>query len=442
MAELNGGLLAGIGMANSNAPQSNDINPTLGLIQQNNERQRSGANNVGLQLLQGLGGVASAFNQADQAQSQADFNQQYAKAFASGDRSAMRNLVAKYPSQFDAVQKGMGFIDQDQRDTVGSLAASARIAAQNPEMMGNWLQSNAGDLNRVGINPQDVAQMYQQNPQGFSEFADHLGLAALGPEKYYAAQDAMVGRGIAQQNANTSAYSAQQNAQQGAERLDIDRFKAQTDTQLRTRELALKAQLGRADNDLAREKIQADIGKVQQAQQEKKIDKINTVTGNIDNLNQALKVGTELSNIVGQHPTAVSRNQGGILGKLPNLTDDTKALESKTNEYNLKVILPALRGTFGGNPTEGERAALMQSQNNLKGATSNAEFMKELNKAQDTVVRMQKRQISELGIPVTRSKDEATDVQMLMQDPSLIKEYIMAHGYLPEAYYQQKMNGG
>lgn len=441
MAEL-GGLLAGIGMNNSNAPQASDANAALGLIQQNNERQRSGANNVGLQAVQGIGSVMGALQQNQQAQAQSDFKQQYGKAFASGDRNAMRQLVAKYPDQFDAVQKGMGFIDQDQRDTVGSLAASARIAAQNPQMMGGWLQSNAGDLARVGINPQDVAQMYQQNPQGFGEFADHLGMSALGPEKYYEAQDKLTGRGISQQNANTSAYTAQQNAQQGAQRLDIDRFKAQTGTQLRTRELALKAQLGRADNDLAREKIQADIGKVQQAQQEKKTEKINSVAGNIDSLNQALKVGTELSSIVGQHPTAVSRNQGGVLGKLPNLTDDTKALESKTNEYNLKVILPALRGTFGGNPTEGERAALMQSQNNLKGATSNAEFMKELNKAQDTVVRMQKRQISELGIPVTRSQDEETDAQMLLQDPALVKEYIMAHGYLPESYYQQKMGGG
>lgn len=441
MAEL-GGLLAGIGMNNSNAPQASDANAALGLIQRNNDLQRSGANNVGLQILNGLGGVASAFQQGNQAQAQSDFKQQYAKAFASGDRSSMRNLAAQYPDQFDAVQKGMGFIGQDQRDTVGGLAASARIASQSPDMMGGWIRDNAKDLARVGINPQDVAQMYQQNPQGFGDFADHLGMAALGPDKYYAAQDAIAGRGIAQQNANTSAYAAQQNAQQSAQRLDIDRFKAQTDTQLRTREMALKAQLGRAENDLSREKIQADIGKVQQAQQEKKTEKINSVAGNIDSLSQALKVGTELSNIIGEHPTAVSRNQGGVLGRFPNISDDTKALESKTNEYNLKVILPALRGTFGGNPTEGERTALMQSQNNLKGATSNAEFMRELNKAQDTVVRMQKRQISELGIPVTRSRDEATDVQMLLQDPSLVKEYIMAYGYLPESYYQQKMGGG
>ena len=44
----NGGLLAGIGGVNSNAPSVNDIGNTLQLIRQNNDIERSGANNVGL----------------------------------------------------------------------------------------------------------------------------------------------------------------------------------------------------------------------------------------------------------------------------------------------------------------------------------------------------------------------------------------------------------
>lgn len=54
----NGGLLAGIGGVNSNAPSVNDIGNTLQLIRQNNDIERSGANNVGLTALQGLSGIA------------------------------------------------------------------------------------------------------------------------------------------------------------------------------------------------------------------------------------------------------------------------------------------------------------------------------------------------------------------------------------------------
>ncbi|MGC6728173.1 DNA transfer protein p33, partial [Escherichia coli] len=78
-----------------------------------------------------------------------------------------------------------------------------------------------------------------------------------------------------------------------------------------------------------------------------------------------------------------------------------RSLRAKADEYNLKVILPSLKGTFGSNPTEGERAALMQSQNGIKSATRNEAFLRELNKAQDLIIRMQKRQIAGLGIPVT-----------------------------------------
>ncbi len=38
--------------------------------------------------------------------------------------------------------------------------------------------------------------VYQQNPSGFGEFVDHLGMAALGPIDYFNVQDKMVGREI------------------------------------------------------------------------------------------------------------------------------------------------------------------------------------------------------------------------------------------------------
>lgn len=192
----NGGLLAGIGGVNSNAPGVNDANTALSLIRQNNDLQRSGANNVGLQALQGLSGLADVYQQNQKADRQKEFQQLYANAYASGDRGALRQLAAQYPDQIDAVRKGMGFIDEDQQKAVGNLAAGARLAATSPEAMGTWLQNNAGELQRVGLNPADVAQTYQQNPKQFGEFVDHLGMAALGPVDYFNAQDKIAGQEI------------------------------------------------------------------------------------------------------------------------------------------------------------------------------------------------------------------------------------------------------
>ena len=198
----NGGLLAGIGGVNSNAPSVNDIGNTLQLIRQNNDIERSGANNVGLTALQGLSGIAGVFQQEKQTQRQKEFQQAYANAYASGDRGALRQLATQYPDQIESVRKGMGFIDEDQRNSIGTLAAGARLASSSPEAMQSWLQNNAKELARVGVDPNNVAQMYQQNPSGFGEFVDHLGMAALGPIDYFNVQDKMVGRQQEQQRIN------------------------------------------------------------------------------------------------------------------------------------------------------------------------------------------------------------------------------------------------
>ncbi|MCK2685835.1 phage DNA ejection protein [Escherichia coli] len=192
----NGGLLAGIGGVNSNAPSVNDIGNTLQIIRQNNDIERSGANNVGLTALQGLSGIAGVFQQEKQAQRQKEFQQAYANAYASGDRGALRQLATQYPDQIESVRKGMGFIDEEQRNSIGTLAAGARLASSSPEAMQSWLQNNAKELTRVGVDPNSVAQMYQQNPSGFGEFVDYLGMAALGPIDYFNVQDKMAGREI------------------------------------------------------------------------------------------------------------------------------------------------------------------------------------------------------------------------------------------------------
>ncbi|MCO4972724.1 phage DNA ejection protein [Escherichia coli] len=223
-----GGLLAGIGTNNTNAPQASDANAALSLIRQNNEDAWSGRNNIGLQGLQGLAGNLQLYKQAQQMERQKEFQQAYGNAYASGDRTAMRNLAAQYPDQIEAVRNGMKFVDEDQRNTVGNLAAGARLAASSPGTMGAWLQGNAADLQRVGLDPAEVAQTYQQNPQAFGEFADHLGMAALGPEQYFAAQDKIVGQQQNQQKLEETARSNRAGEALQARGQDISRANALT----------------------------------------------------------------------------------------------------------------------------------------------------------------------------------------------------------------------
>ncbi|EGF1493631.1 phage DNA ejection protein [Escherichia coli] len=191
-----GGFLAGIGGQNSNAPKASDVSEALAYIRQNNEMERSGRNNIGLQALQGLGSVAQTYKAAKQQEADAAFQKEYAVAIQSGDRQQVRDLMTKYPRQLEKIQSGMKWADEDQRNSIGTLAAGARLAASSPEAMQSWLQNNAKELARVGVDPNNVAQMYQQNPSGFGEFVDHLGMAALGPIDYFNVQDKIAGREI------------------------------------------------------------------------------------------------------------------------------------------------------------------------------------------------------------------------------------------------------
>lgn len=190
-----GGFLAGIGGQNSNAPKASDVSEALAYIRQNNEMERSGRNNIGLQALQGLGSVAQTYQAAKQQEADAAF-QRICGSHRSGDRQQVRDLMTKYPGQLEKIQSGMKWADEDQRNSIGTLAAGARLAASSPEAMQSWLQNNAKELTRVGVDPNNVAQMYQQNPSGFGEFVDHLGMAALGPIDYFNVQDKMAGREI------------------------------------------------------------------------------------------------------------------------------------------------------------------------------------------------------------------------------------------------------
>ncbi|MHC6324093.1 phage DNA ejection protein [Escherichia coli] len=191
-----GGFLAGIGGQNSNAPKASDVSEALAYIRQNNEMERSGRNNIGLQALQGLGSVAQTYQAAKQQEADAAFQKEYAAAIQSGDRQQVRDLMTKYPGQLEKIQSGMKWADEEQRNSIGTLAAGARLASLSPDAMQSWLQNNAKELTRVGVDPNNVAQMYQQNPSGFGEFVDHLGMAALGPIDYFNVQDKMAGREI------------------------------------------------------------------------------------------------------------------------------------------------------------------------------------------------------------------------------------------------------
>ncbi|EEW7307688.1 phage DNA ejection protein [Escherichia coli] len=348
----NGGLLAGIGGVNSNAPSVNDIGNTLQLIRQNNDIERSGANNVGLTALQGLSGIAGVFQQEKQAQRQKEFQQAYANAYASGDRGALRQLATQYPDQIESVRKGMGFIDEDQRNSIGTLAAGARLASSSPEAMQSWLQNNAKELTRVGVDPNSVARMYQQNPSGFGEFVDHLGMAALGPIDYFNVQDKMAGREIDRGRLAETIRSNQAGEALTARGQDIQirgqNISAQNAALSREiqraelQEKALDRQIARESNQLKLEELKQKQADVRQKADIARADRQAAAQGAVDTFSTALDSLNEIEQSPGLSKAV------GIRSAFPTVPgSDAANFEARLDTFKAQTFLPMVQSLKG-----------------------------------------------------------------------------------------------
>lgn len=348
----NGGLLAGIGGVNSNAPSVNDIGNTLQLIRQNNDIERSGANNVGLTALQGLSGIAGVFQKEKQAQRQKEFQQAYANAYASGDRGALRQLATQYPDQIESVRKGMGFIDEEQRNSIGTLAAGARLASSSPEAMQSWLQNNAKELTRVGVDPNSVAQMYQQNPSGFGEFVDHLGMAALGPIDYFNVQDKMAGREIDRGRLAETIRSNQAGEALTARGQDIQirgqNISAQNAALSREiqraelQEKALDRQIARESNQLKLEELKQKQADVRQKADIARADRQAAAQGAVDTFSTALDSLNEIEQSPGLSKAV------GIRSAFPTVPgSDAANFEARLDTFKAQTFLPMVQSLKG-----------------------------------------------------------------------------------------------
>ncbi len=347
-----GGFLAGIGGQNSNSPKASDVSEALAYIRQNNEMERSGRNNIGLQALQGLGSVAQTYQAAKQQEADAAFQKEYAAAIQSGDRQQVRNLMTKYPGQLEKIQSGMKWADEDQRNSIGTLAAGARLAASSPEAMQSWLQNNAKELTRVGVDPNNVAQMYQQNPSGFGEFVDHLGMAALGPIDYFNVQDKMAGREIDRGRLAETIRSNQAGEALTARGQDIQirgqNISAQNAALSREiqraelQEKALDRQIARESNQLKLEELKQKQADVRQKADIARADRQAAAQGAVDTFSTALDSLNEIEQSPGLSKAV------GIRSAFPTVPgSDAANFEARLDTFKAQTFLPMVQSLKG-----------------------------------------------------------------------------------------------
>lgn len=262
-----GGFLAGIGTQNENAPKASDINATLGLIRENNELARSGANNVGLTALRGLAGVADIYKQEQQQKAISAFNKVHADAWASGDPSGLFKFAKENPAFVAQAQQAFSGLNEQQRNDMGDLAMRANVAlSQGPEAYSKFITDNKDRLNRVGANADWMIQTGIQNPEQLSHMLTTMTLGAVGPDKMLDYQDKMVGRQLEKGRLDESIRQADMENARGwanIQNAQLDRAqRAQMhndNVALKLQELGMKQQeSGKIDPKLVRD-LNSDI---------------------------------------------------------------------------------------------------------------------------------------------------------------------------------------
>lgn len=339
-----GGFLAGIGAQNENAPKASDINATLGLIRENNDLARSGANNVALTGLRGLAGVADIYNQEQQQKALNAFNQVHANAWATGDPSGLFKFAQENPAFVAQAQQAFSGLNEQQRNDMGDLAMRANVAlSQGPEAYSKFITDNKDRLNRVGANPDWMIQTGVQNPEQLSHMLTTMTLGAVGPDKMLDYQDKMVGRQQEQQRINETIRNNDMTNARGIRGQNISASNSAADRQIRLMQLkqdALVKQATSETNDLKKQELQLKIEANQQALQEKQqqVQKGKDMSYEAAKLARSIANNPQLDVVTGSIQSRLPKFEGESL----DIINQAQQLQSMLTAGNLGLLKGAM----------------------------------------------------------------------------------------------------
>ncbi|WP_438288489.1 DNA transfer protein [Edwardsiella tarda] len=335
-----GGFLAGIGGQNYNAPRVGDVNATLGMIRENNDINRSGANNVGLTALRGLAGVADMYSQEQQQKALGAFNQAQANAWATGDNSGLIKFAQENPAFVAQAQQAFSGINEQKRNEMGDLAMRANVAlSQGPEVYSKFIADNKDKLSRVGANADWMIQTGVQNPEQLSHMLTTMSLGALGAEKAFAVQDKMVGRQQEQQRINETIRNNDMTNTRGIRGQNISAANSAADRELKKLLLQQKV----ISNRLGKAKTEAEIGNLNmklQENQQKQQDVQQQKQMSLGYAAEAAALAREIAS-----DDRLGDITGSISSRTPTFNDSSQDLINKANRLqslltqdNLKLM--------------------------------------------------------------------------------------------------------
>ncbi|HIH5391432.1 TPA: phage DNA ejection protein [Citrobacter freundii] len=320
--------------------------------------------NVGVQLAQGLGAVGQAIGQGEAAKRLSEFQQAFGQAYAAGDRDALRQLAATNPDQIETIRQGMGFVDADRNQAMGDMSARLNIAAaQGPDAVMRELATHQNTLQQIGVSPEQAWQTYQQNPKGFSQLTELLGMHAVGPDKYFDIQDKVAGREIDRGKlaetirSNQAGEALQQRGQDITVRgQNISAQNAALSREIQRAELqdkVLDRQIARETNQIKLDELKQKQADVRQKAEVAKADRQAAAQGAVDTFSTALDSLGEIEKSPGLSKAV------GVRSAFPTVPgSDAANFEARLDTFKAQTFLPmvaSLKGMGALSDAEGKK---------------------------------------------------------------------------------------
>lgn len=410
-----GGFLGGIGRENTNAPQASDVNTALGLIRENNDIARSGANNVALTGLRGLAGVADIYNQQKQQEAQNSFNQAHAEAWKTGDTSLLRDFAAANPAFVAQAQQAFSGIKDQQRNELGDLAMRANVAlSQGPEVYSKFVSDNKSSLQAVGANPDWMIQTGVQNPDQLSHMLTTMSMGALGPEKAFDVMDKQEGRRLEQGRLDESVRSNQASEANTIRGQNLTYQSAMTghsiaqqNVNLRRMELDDKKydrQIARETNDLKLADLQDKRAKNQQDIEQARRDKADAYNTSMDAMSRTIETAQKVRDSPGFNGY-FGVNINPFSNRFIPGTDaaDTSALVDTLKSQGFMSGIQQMRGLGALSNAEGQK--VMDAIGNLSASQSEASAKASIKAIISTTQKAQERLQQKYGKDIPPIQD-------------------------------------
>ena len=323
--------------------------------------------NLGVGLANAVGTIYSGYKQGVAAQDASEFQTAFGQAYAKGDYNAMQQLAAAHPQQWQTVQAGMTAIQDNNRQQLGAASSDLSLAAAtgNPQAVMSVAERHAPVLQSLGIQPQDLATAFQQNPQQVRQYADMLGAHALGPKDYFTLQNqtleqiqkgnyqqgqlALGAQRVQQQQQQIDQQGQYQNGQlqQGAQRLNLDAEM----NRIKTTDLQLQRQMqkGKMDQDY-QSKQQASLQAKQQL-----VDQYESGNNTLANMQTTLQ---QVQQIPPETFNAMWGVSGAINRRIPGSPEQAawQNIEQMQGQARLMGVI-GMKGTGPVSDSEGQAAA-------------------------------------------------------------------------------------